>query len=129
MDQARLCARRPSRHRATCRAPAAAARPPSASARNSGRRRTAPPAAAATTALASSLPMEYADQSEQAACGIEIEHHLACQALRQHVVPPVVDPAPAHGEALDAVRCGGADGCVVAVADHVVVLYDPPQRR
>src|SRR3954471_3722521 len=121
MDQAPLCARRPSRHRATCRAPAAAARPPSARARNSGRRRTAPLAAAATTALASSLPMEYADQSEQAACGIEIEHYLARQTLHQDVGALVVERAPAHIEGLDAIGCGGADGCVVAVADHVIV--------
>src|SRR3954447_21866687 len=106
MDQGRLCARRPSRRRATtCRAPAAAARPPSASARNSGRRRTALPAAAATTAFASSLPMEYADQSEQAACGIEIEHYLACQTLHQDIGALVVERAPAHVEGLDAVRC------------------------
>src|SRR3954462_11773109 len=109
MDQARLCARRPSRHRAMCRVPAASARPPSASARNSGRRRTAPPAAAATTAFASSLPMEYADQSEQAAGGIEIEHHLACETLHQNVGALVVERAPAHVERLDAVRRGGAD--------------------
>ena len=40
-----------------------------------------------------------------------------------------MDAAPAHVDGLDLVRGRGADRLVVAVADHEIVLHDPPERR
>ncbi len=73
--------------------------------------------------------MQHADQREQAPRGVEIDVDLALEPLHQDVRTFVVQPAPAHVERLDAVGRGGADRLVVAVADHVVVLHEPPQRR
>src|SRR5262249_62420220 len=103
---------------------ACAGPPPSGSARSWARRRTAPPAAAAAAAIASSLPMQHADQGEQAPCGVEVELHLARQPIHQDIGALVVQGAAGHVERLDAVGRGGADGGVVAVADGVVVLDD-----
>jgi hypothetical protein len=72
--------------------------------------------------------MQHADQSEQAACGVEIEPDLARQSLHQDVGALVVQRTPRHVERLDAVGRRGADGGVVTVADRVVVLDAPPQR-
>src|SRR2546423_15681157 len=44
----------------------------------------------------SPLPVQHADQREQAPCGVEVEANLFLQALHQELGALVVQPAPAH---------------------------------
>src|SRR5665213_119484 len=75
------------------------------------------------------LPVQHADQREQPARGFEIDPHLAFQPLLQRARALVVDAAAAHVDGLDLVRRRGPDRLVVTVADHEIVLHDPPERR
>jgi hypothetical protein len=73
--------------------------------------------------------MQDAHEREQSARGVEIEFHLALEALHQNVRALVMQPAARHVERLDAIRRRGADRRVIAVADGVIVLDQPSQRR
>src|SRR5712672_1900615 len=77
----------------------------------------------------SPFPMQDADEGEQAPCGLEINRHLVLEALHQKLRAFVVQRTAAHIDRLDAIGRGSADGLVIAVADHEIVLHDPPQRR
>src|SRR5947209_199832 len=61
--------------------------------------------------------------------GLEVDIHLALEPLHQELGAFGVERSPTHVERLDALGSGGADRRVIAVADHEVVLHDPPQRR
>ena len=73
--------------------------------------------------------MQHADQSKKAARGVDIDHHFFLEPLHQYSRTVIVDCAPAHIDGLDLVGRRGTDRLIVAIADHVVVLDDPPQRR
>src|SRR6266403_2224722 len=75
------------------------------------------------------LPVQHADQGEQPAGGLEIDPHLALQALLQRARAFVVNAAAAHVDGLDLVRRRGADRLVIAVANHEIVFHDSPERR
>src|SRR5665647_829751 len=75
------------------------------------------------------FPVQHADQREQPARGLEIDPHLALQALLQRARAFVMDAAAAHVDGLDLVRRRGADRLIVAVADHEIVLHDSTERR
>src|ERR1700688_3453083 len=72
------------------------------------------------------LPVQHGDQREQPARGFEIDPHLALQPFLQRARALVVDAAATHVDGLDLVGRGGADRLVVAVANHEIVLHDPP---
>lgn len=75
------------------------------------------------------LPVQHADQSEQSARGIEIDHDLPLEPFHQNSRTVIVNSAPAHIDRLDLVRGRSANRLIVTVADHVVVLHDPSERR
>src|SRR6478752_10702381 len=75
------------------------------------------------------LPVQDGDEREQPARGLEVDPHLALQPLLQRARALVMDAAAAHIDGLDLVRRRRADRLVVAVADHEIVLHDPPERR
>src|SRR5438874_6087456 len=75
------------------------------------------------------LPVQDADQREQPPGSFEIDSYLALQPLLQRARAFVVDAAAAHVDRLDLVGRGGADRLVVAVADHEIILHDPPEWR
>ncbi len=82
------------------------------------------------SATASALPVQDAEQREQPARGVEV-HARPCSSARPAGCASLRRAAPRrrHVDRLDAVGRRGADRLIVAVADHVVVLDDPPQRR
>src|SRR4051794_11200515 len=84
---------------------------------------------AARSAAKSPSPVQDANQGEQAACGIGIDRDLPLQPLHQDARAVIVDGAAAHIERLDLFRRRGADRLIITVADGVVVLDDPAQRR
>src|SRR5215468_2523594 len=75
------------------------------------------------------LPVQHADEREQAAGGVEVDPHLLAQPVHENARALVVQPAPAHVDRLDLARRGGAKRLVIAVADHEIILHDAPQRR
>src|SRR5215813_11073971 len=77
----------------------------------------------------SAFPVQDANEREQAPRGLEIDRHLVLEAIHQELRAFVVQRAPAHVDRLDALGGGGADRSVIAVADHEIILHDPPQRR
>src|SRR4029079_3180177 len=84
-------------------------------------KRTAPGRSPAT-AKASALPVERAEQREQASCGREIDGDLALETLQKKLAALVVKAAPAHVDRLD-LRCRlGLDCLVVALADEEIIL-------
>src|SRR4051812_42521176 len=54
------------------------------------------------------LPVQHADQREQAARGVEVDLDLLLQPLAQQLGAFVVKPAPSHVDRLDLRRRGGA---------------------
>src|SRR6516162_5330847 len=81
------------------------------------------------TSMRLSFPVQHADQREQPPGGFEIYPYLAFQPLLQGARAFIVNAAPAHVDGLDLVGSRGADRLIVTVADHEVVLHDPPERR
>src|SRR4051794_15662695 len=77
----------------------------------------------------SALPVQHADEREQAACGVEVDLDLFLQPLLEQVRALVVQPAPAHVDRLDLSRRCGADRLVIAVADQEIVLHDLAEWR
>src|ERR1041385_6046742 len=77
----------------------------------------------------SALPVQHADQREQAARGVDVDLHFVLEPLHQDTRAVVVDGAPSHVERLDLVRRRRADRLIVAVADRVIVFHDTAQRR
>ncbi len=79
-----------------------------------------------------SQPFQYrhATESEQAARGVDVDGDLALEPLQQDLRAVMVNgvPPPCRSP-LDLCRCRGADRLIVAVADQVVILHDPAQRR
>src|SRR5262245_66024992 len=75
------------------------------------------------------LPMQHANQRKQPARRIDIDRNLTLEPLYQDARAVVVDRAAAHIDRLDLVGRRGADRLIITVADHVVVLDDPVQRR
>src|SRR5215475_3165577 len=75
------------------------------------------------------LPVQHADQGEQATRGIEIDHHLSLESFHQNTRTVIVNGAPAHIDGFDLVGSRSPNRLIVTVADHVVVLDDAAQRR
>ena len=73
--------------------------------------------------------MERADEGEQAPRRVGVGGDLALEPGLQQLRAFVVQAAPAHIQRLDLLRRGVADGVVIALADHEVVLDHPPERR
>src|SRR5947209_11484264 len=99
MDRARRAWCRPTLRRRLAETCAAAGSPPSASARCSWRRRTAPIADRVRVADPPSrltLPVQNSNEREQPARGLEIDPHLALQALLQRARSLVMDATAAH---------------------------------
>src|SRR5580698_3448033 len=72
----------------------------------------------------SALPVQYRDQGEQPARGVEIQIDLALEPFHHQARALVVQPAPAHVERLDTVRRRSADRRVIAVANREIVFDD-----
>ena len=129
-DRARPCARRPSRHRATC---------PSicfSSAAAIGERTELSPQANSTACgrMRRGMPLQpfqcstqISVNSRRAVSKSSVTLRLSRSIRMSRAL--VVQAAPAHVDRLDAVGRRGADRRVVAVADQEIVLHDPPQRR
>src|SRR4249920_3018728 len=85
-------------------------------------KRTAPGRSVSPPAKASSLPMQGADQGEQASRGGDVDQDLALEPLHQQAAPFVVQAPPSHVDRLDAGGWRGLDRLVVALAHQEVVL-------
>src|SRR3954447_11291759 len=72
----------------------------------------------------SALPVQHADEREQAARGVEVDLDLFLQPLLEQIRALIVQSAPAHVDRLDLSRRCGADRLVIAVADQEIVLHD-----
>src|SRR5262245_14201586 len=79
-------------------------------------KRTAPGRSASPGPKASALPMERADQGEQASCRADVDQHLALEPLHEQPASFVVQATPSHVDRLDARGGLGFDRLVVALA-------------
>src|SRR4029079_14237974 len=91
-------------------------------------KRTAPGRSAAPP-NGSALPMERAEQREQAACGRNVDGDLALEPLHQELTAFVVNTAPPHVDSLDLRGRLGLDRLIIALADEEVVLHQPAEGR
>src|SRR3546814_827119 len=78
---------------------------------------------------ASTLDMQYADQCEKAARGVEIKFDLAAEAFLQKLRTLVVQAPAAHVDRFDLGGRRGLDRVVVALANQKVVLDDLAEGR
>src|SRR5687767_8676193 len=83
----------------------------------------------APSATRSASPMQGEDEREQAPGGVEVDHHLTFEPLYQELGRLVVESPPSHVDGLNLGGRGRADGLVIAVADHLVIANDAPERR
>src|SRR5262245_26608360 len=80
-------------------------------------------------ALRLTSPMKDAYQGKQPSSGIEIDLHLAVQALDQDLAAFIVQTAPRHVDRLDLARGRCANSLIVAFANHEIVLDDATKWR
>ena len=77
----------------------------------------------------SPLPMQGAEQREEAAPRGDIDGDLTFQSLHEQAAAFVVQAAAPDVDGLDARRRLRLDRLIVALAHHEVVLHDPSERR
>src|SRR5688572_25326357 len=65
----------------------------------------------------SALPVQRAEQGEQAAGGGDIDGDLALEPLLEELAPLIVQPAPSHVDRLDLGSRLGLDRLIITVAD------------
>src|SRR6185503_18021363 len=83
-------------------------------------KRTAPGRSASPPGKASSLPVERADEREQASrCG-DVDQDLALEPLHEETAAFVMQAAPSHVDGLDARGRRGLDRLVVALAHQEI---------
>src|SRR4029450_5936807 len=91
-------------------------------------KRTAPGRSAAP-ANGSALPMQRAEQREQAACGRKVDGDLALEPLHQELAAFVVNAAPPHVDRFDLRGRLRLDRLIISLADEEVVLHQPAEGR
>src|SRR5690625_3971846 len=72
--------------------------------------------------------MQHAEQGEEPARRQFVEFNPVGEAFAKKRCAFIVQGAPAHVDRLDAGGTGSLDGLKVALADHEVILHDPPER-
>ena len=72
--------------------------------------------------------VQYADQREQAACGIDVDVCFALKPFLQHSRAFIVDTATGHIDCFDLAGGQGFDSIKVAFADLKLVFDDLPER-
>src|SRR3990172_6597043 len=77
----------------------------------------------------SALPVERAEEREQATGGGDIDGDLALEPLLQQAAPFVVQAPPSHVDGLDLGGGLGLDRLVVALADEEIVLHQAAEGR
>src|SRR5512143_2448314 len=91
-------------------------------------KRTAPGRSPASP-KASALPVERAEQREQASRRREVDGDLALEPLHEKLAALVVKASPAHVDRLDLRGRLGLDRLVVALADEEIVLNQAAEGR
>src|SRR6476619_5410797 len=92
-------------------------------------KRTAPGRSASPGPKASALPMQGADQGEQASRGGDVDEYLALEPLHEEPAAFIVQATPSHVDRLDARRRLGLDRLIVALAHQEVVLHQAAKGR
>src|SRR5581483_10659269 len=77
----------------------------------------------------SPLPVERAEQREQASRGGKVDGDLALEALEKQLAAFVVKTAPAHVDRLDLGGRLGPDRLIVTLADQEIVLHQSAKGR
>src|SRR4029078_11893608 len=90
-------------------------------------KRTAPGRSACPTGKASSLPVERADEREQASRRGDVDEDLALEPLHEEAAAFVMQAAPSHVDGLDARGRRGLDRLVVALAHQEIILHQPAE--
>src|SRR3546814_12187619 len=73
--------------------------------------------------------MQHADESEEAAGGIEVDLDLILEPLHQKLRSFVVQASACHVEGLDMRRRQAADRVVIAFADLEIIADDTAERH
>src|SRR5262249_56411118 len=92
-------------------------------------KRTAPGRSASPGSKASALPMQGADQGEQASGGGDVDENLALEPLHEEPASFVMQATPSHIDRLDAGGRLALDRLVVALAHQEVVLHQAAEGR